>query len=154
MKKVMVVLAVLSLTSSLWAADPLIGTWILNIDRSKFPPNFPSIPKEQTETYRELSNDQIELTYQNVDQDGSSSLLIETYSMQGGIAKVQKGDSPYSFVQTRIAQDEWIVTYLRDGKQVGTRHKKISKDGNTLRQTISFNDEGMKFELLLVFDKQ
>ena len=154
MKKVMVVLAVLSLTSSLWAADPLIGTWILNIDRSKFPPNFPSIPKEQTETYRELSNDQIELTYQNVDQDGSSSLLIETYSMQGGIAKVQKGDSPYSFAQTRIAQDEWIVTYLRDGKQVGTRHKKISKDGNTLRQTISFNDEGMKFELLLVFDKQ
>jgi hypothetical protein len=154
MKKVMVVLAVLSLTSSLWAADPLIGTWMLNIDRSKFPPNFPSIPKEQTETYRELSNDQIELTYQNVDQDGSSSLLIETYSMQGGIAKVQKGDSPYSFVQTRIAQDEWIVTYLRDGKQVGTRHKKISKDGNTLRQTISFNDEGMKFELLLVFDKQ
>ena len=154
MKKVMVVLAVLSLTSSLWAADPLIGTWILNIDRSKFPPNFPSIPKEQTETYRELSNDQIELTYQNVDQDGSSSLLIETYSMQGGIAKVQKGDPPYSFVQTRIAQDEWIVTYLRDGKQVGTRHKKISKDGNTLRQTISFNDEGMKFELLLVFDKQ
>jgi hypothetical protein len=154
MKKVMVVLAVLSLTSSLWAADPLIGTWILNIDRSKFPPNFPSIPKEQTETYRELSNDQIELTYQNVEKDGSSTLLVETYPIQGGMAKVQKGDSPYSFVQTRIGQDEWLVTYLRDGKQVGTRHKNISKDGNTLSQTISFNDEGMKFELLLVFDKQ
>jgi hypothetical protein len=50
--------------------------------------------------------------------------------------------------------DEWIVTYLRDGKQVGTRHKKISKDANTLSQTISFNDEGMKLELLLVLEKQ
>ena len=53
------------------------------------------------------------------------------------------------------AMDEWIVTYLRDGKQVGTRHKKISKDGKTLRQTIrGFDDEGKPFEVLLVLEKQ
>jgi hypothetical protein len=154
MKKLILLLAALGLASSLWAADPLIGTWKLNVEKSKFPPGYPTIPKEQTETYRELSNDQIELTYQNVEKDGSSTLLIETYPIQGGMANVEKGDVPYSFVQTRIAQDEWMVTYLRDGKQVGTRHKKISKDGNTLIQTISFNDEGIKLELLLVLEKQ
>ncbi len=120
MRKALVLLAFLSLAGSLWAADPIIGTWKLNIEKSKFPPDYPNIPKEQTETYRELSGDQIELTYQNVDQDGSSTLLIETYPIQGGMATVQKGDIPYSFVQTRIAQDEWYVTYLLDGKQVIT----------------------------------
>ena len=154
MRKLILLLAVFGLAGSLRAADPIIGTWKLNIEESKFSPDSSTIPKEQTETYREQSGDQIELTYQNVNMDGSSTLLVVTYPIQGGMAKVQKGDTPYSFVQTRIAQDEWIVTYLRNGKQVGTRHKKISKDGKTLHQTISFNDEGMKLKVWLVLEKQ
>jgi len=155
MRKAMVVLAVLSLAGSLWAADPIIGTWKLNIEKSKFTPNDPMNTKEMTETYRELNGDQIELTWKNISRDGSSDLTVLTFPIQGGVAKVQKGDDPNSFVQTRLDPDEWLVTYLRDGKQVLTRHKKISKDGKTLRQTLKgFNDEGKPFEVLLVFDKQ
>ena len=154
MRKALLLLAVLGLTSSLWAADPIIGTWKLNLEKSKLPSN-DTPPKEMTETYRELSDDQIELTWKNIGRDGSSDLTVMTYPVQGGAAKIQKGDDPNFFVQTRLEQDEWLVTYLRDGKQVLTRHKKISNDGKILRQTLKgFNDEGEPFEVLLVFDKQ
>ena len=154
MRKAFLLLAVLGLTSLLWAADPIIGTWKLNLEKSKLPSN-DTPPKEMTETYRELSGDQIELTWKNIGRDGSSDLTVMTYPVQGGAAKIQKGDDPNFFVQTRLEQDEWLVTYLRDGKQVLTRHKKISKDGKTLRQTLrGIDDEGKPFEVLLVFDKQ
>ena len=155
MRKALLLFAVLSFAGSLWAADPLIGTWKLNIEKSKFPPNHPAIPKEQIQTYRELSNDRIEMTYQNVSMDGSSDLIVSAYPIQGGIGKIQKGDTPFSFVQTRIAPDEWIVTALREGKQVWTRQMKISEDGKSMRVTArSFYRDGKPFELLEVYEKQ
>jgi hypothetical protein len=36
MRKAMLLLAVFGLAGSLWAADPIIGTWKLNIAKSKF----------------------------------------------------------------------------------------------------------------------
>ena len=160
MKKAMVVLAVLSFAGSLWAADPIIGTWKLNWEKSKISPNGPAIqkeqiPKEMTETYRELSNGRIELTVKDTAIDGSSEMSVFTYPIQGGIVEVQNGDTSRSYVQTRIAQDEWYVTILEDGKQIRTRHKKISKDGKIMRQTYrGMYYEGKPFELLQVFDKQ
>jgi hypothetical protein len=38
MRKAMMLLAVLALISSLWAADPMIGRWKLNISKSRLPP--------------------------------------------------------------------------------------------------------------------
>jgi len=154
MRKLILFLVIFSFPTILWAADPIIGTWKLNIDKSNLP-STGTVPKEMTETYRELTGDQIELTWKNISKDGSSSLLVITYPIQGGAAKIQEGDTSTSFLQTKIAQDEWIVTYLRDGKQAMTRHKKISKDGKILHQTLKgFDDEGKPFEVQLVFDKQ
>ena len=156
MRKVIffLIIIMLSLPGTVWATDPIIGTWKLNIEKSKFP-STQAAPKEQTETYRELDDGQIELTYQNIEKDGSSTLLVETYPVQGGMAKVLKSDFPFSFVQTRIAQDEWLVTYLIDGKQFITRHKKISKDGKTLVQTIKgIDNDGQPIDVLLILEKQ
>ena len=155
MRKALLLLAVLGSTSSLWAADPIIGTWKLNLEKSKLLPNDPLNTKEMIETYRELSGNQIELTWKNITKDGSSSVTVMTYPIQGGAAKILEGDNSSSLIQTKIAQNEWIVTYLRDGKQVFSRHKKISKDGKILRQTLrGIDDEGKPYEVLLVCDKQ
>ena len=41
-----------------------------------------------------------------------------------------------------------------NGKQIGTRHKKISKVRKIMRHTLrGLDDEGKPFEELLVFDK-
>jgi hypothetical protein len=44
-------------------ADPIIGSWKLNIAKSTFPPTLQAGPKEHTEVYREIEGDQIELIY-------------------------------------------------------------------------------------------
>ena len=160
MRKLLFLLAVFGLAGSLWAADPIVGTWKLNLKKSKISPNGPAIqkeqiPKEMTETYRELSNGRIELTVKDTAIDGSSEMSVFTYPIQGGIVEVKNGDTSRSYVQTRIAPGEWYVTVLEDGKQIRTRHKKISKDGKTMRQTYrGLYYEGKPFELLQVFDKQ
>ena len=155
MRKAFLLLSVFGLSSSLLAADPVVGTWKLNLDKSIFRPDDPIAPAEEIDTYREMSNGQIELTVKFLGKDGSSDLLVMTYPIQGGIAKIQKGNPPVSYVQTRIAQDEWYVTVLMDGKQIGTRHKKISKDGKIMHHTLrGLDDKGIPFEELLVFEKQ
>jgi hypothetical protein len=141
-------LAVLGLTSSLWAADPIIGTWKLNVEKSTFNQYRQEPSEEIIEVYREIENNQIELTLP------AGSVL--TWPVQGGIVniKVMKGDSSRSYVQTRIGPDEWLVTVMEDGKQIRTRHKKISKDGKTMRQTYRGLNEGYSFEMLDVYEKQ
>jgi len=62
MKKVMLLVAVFGLVGSLWAADPLIGTWKLNVAKSKFSADFLAFekavaPKESTLVIRELNTD-------------------------------------------------------------------------------------------------
>ena len=155
MRKVILFLIIFSFPTILWAADPIIGTWKLNVEKSKFQSNDSMVPKEMTETYRELSNGQIELSVNFISKDGSSDLLVMTYPIQGGVAKIQKGNPPGSYIQTRISPFEWQVTSLHGDTQVGTRLKKISKDGKTI-QHISryFDDKGKPVEQLLVFEKQ
>ena len=155
MRKTMLMLAVFGLAGSLWAADPIIGTWKLNIAKSTFSPNVPAV-KENTDVYREIEGGQIELTYTATEKDGSATLLKLTWPVQGGMAKVLQGDpAGTTWVETLIAPGEWYATYLRDGKQFQTRHKAISKDGKTMRQTLrGFDAQGKPFELLLVSDRQ
>jgi hypothetical protein len=72
MRKVMLFLAVLGLIGSLWASGPPaqseksksiadVGTWKLNIAKSKFAPSAEAATKEITVVVREVNND-FELT--------------------------------------------------------------------------------------------
>jgi len=157
MRKTMFFLVLFAMACSLWAADPIIGTWKLNIAKSTFPSNAPPPPKEQIEAYRYLDTGEIELTYRLTDKDGSSVLEVFTWPAQGGAAKMIKGNIPknISWIQTLIAPGEWYVTAMEDGKQLGTRHKTISKDGMIYRQSWKRTDSrGKPYEILLVFDRQ
>ena len=157
MRKALLLFAFLGLAGSLWAADPIIGTWKLNIAKStpRTAPRSP-LPKEWTEVYREIEGDQIEATFTWIHTDGSSSLLKGIWPAQGGTMKVLQGGNPaLSYVQTLIEPGNWYRTALRDGKQVGFIHKTFSKDGKTMRQTHKGVDaQGRPYEDLRVYDKQ
>lgn len=56
MRKAMLLLAVLVLVGSLWAADPMLGTWELNIAQSTFTQAQPA-PKEETAIWRAIGKD-------------------------------------------------------------------------------------------------
>jgi hypothetical protein len=69
MRKVVFLLAFIGLASSLWGADPIIGTWKLNLGKSRIPQTAKA-PKEMTDIYQELGTDQIKLMGAGTLMDG------------------------------------------------------------------------------------
>jgi hypothetical protein len=135
--------------------DPIIGTWKLNVAESRFPS--PQLTfKEQTEVYRDIGNGQIELTYNSINKDDSLTYEVFVFPAQGGTATLVKGAvAGRSYIETKIAPNEWYATCLEDGKQLYVLHKVISKDGKTLVKTPgSVDDQGNSLELYLVLERQ
>lgn len=158
MRKTLLLFAVLSLAGSLWAADPIIGTWKMNIEKSKFPEWFPAA-KECTVIYREVGPDQIEMTFSTSNRDGTSNLDICTYPAQGGAMVCRQEGSAkmegVSLFQMFVGPGEWYALYIQNGKQVGTRHKVVSKDGKTTRDTMKAPEYmGKPLEAIWIMEKQ
>jgi len=163
MRKAMLFLAAFACAGSLWAADPIIGTWKLNIEKtlernsgkSQIPELAVNPIKEQTEVYRDLDSERIEITLTRTSTDGTSSVSKLVWPAQGGAVTFLQGDPRgRSLVETLIAPGEWYVTYLREGKQILTLHKAVSKDGKTLVQTFKGVFSGTPAEIVTVFDRQ
>ena len=138
MRKALLMLAIFGLAGSLWAADPIIGTWKLDIDKSKQPKSW-NDDKSLTEAYREIDSNRIELTRDGIRSDGSAIDGKYIWSQQGGAVQGRYLD--FDLVQLLIEPGEWYVLFLRDGEQVFFIHKKISEDGKTMHQTVVEKDE-------------
>jgi uncharacterized protein (TIGR02246 family) len=132
-------------------ADPLIGTWVLNSTKSKFPPNTEFAMKEQTLVVRELG-DTIEFSFKGTLMDGSAQSSKYTRAKGGGEVTRQPPPSEgTSFLDTVIGPGEWYVTVLENGKQVGVYHWVVSKDGKSISETSEgTNSDGR----IAVYDKQ
>ena len=162
MRKALLLFAVLGLAGSLYGADPIIGTWKLNIAKSKYSPVFlalvkQSVPDKESKTievYAEVTGDRFELTRTFVRKDGSSRLQKYTWHRYGGAAAVPK-DFPFAVTETFIAPGEWYATFLIGGNQHHAIHKVVGKDGKTLSQrTTGVAPDGKFFEQIEVYDRQ
>ena len=156
MRKLMLLIAVVGLAGSLWGVEPWVGTWKLNIAKSKFPPSAEAAPREGTIVVRELGADEFELALTRTQTDGSHSSQRLTWPQKGGALKSQTAPSEgRSSVVTMIEPGEWYTTALQNGKQVQLIHSVVSKDGKTMRLTVKGTDaQGKPSEQLAVFDKQ
>ncbi len=155
MHKALCLFAVLGLTGSLWAADPFIGTWKLNIAKSKARPGA-SLPKEQTDICRELDTKQIECVTKSINADGSPATLTITFPRQGGMVKLQPPSPKFmSYVETIVKPGEWYATFMMNGVQIQLIHKVVSKDGKTVHATITgIGLDGKPYEEILVGERQ
>lgn len=157
MHKTMLFLAVFGLAGSLWAADPIIGTWRLDTTESKIQPT-PTSPQKATDTYRLIDGNQIEFTRRGVQGDGTPIYSRWVWPAQGGAAeRLEPSPLPdeTSYIELLIEPGYWYVTILQDGKQSLVMQKNISKDGKIMRITEKSRDEGGKLiEDLYVFEKQ
>ena len=153
MHRIILLLVVISLTGSLWAMDPIIGTWKMNVEKSTPAQARKESSEEIMEVYREIENGRIEMVR-------SPSGTVVTWSQQGGIAVSTWESSSQStegnwLVQTLVAPGEWYVTYIENHKQIGFIHKVVSKDGKTMTQTMKFADgQGGFTERVRVYEKQ
>jgi hypothetical protein len=160
MVSVLAVFVVLSLATVTLAADPIIGTWKLNVVQSKFSPIVLAFlkgaaRKERTENYRGIEKDQIELSSNTILADGSSRAARAIWPAQGGL--VVEHDPPVegvSYVETVIEPGDWYLTVLQNGKQAKVIHKTVSKDGKVMTQTTTGTDpEGKPYKQMEVYDR-
>jgi len=155
MRKIIFILFIFSFPGILWAADPIIGTWKTNFEKSSFPADQQGI-KEDTNTYREIDGNLIELSIKTINPDGSLYTALWTWPKQGGFAKVLSRtlDEGVIYVQTLIEPGHWCVNIMKDGKQIARYHKVVSKDGKTMRQTLIGSKDGKPISIMKVLERQ
>jgi hypothetical protein len=142
--------------------DPTVGTWKLNVAKSKFSPVLLALlnqapPKEETVVFRELGTDEFEATITGAQTDGKPIAVKSTSPRQGGAVKIQQGNLPdgMTLVVTRIDQNNSYLTFMLNGKQILVCQSVISKDGKKTTNTYKGLDpQGKPFEQVAVFDKQ
>ena len=134
------------------AADPAIGTWKLNVAKTKFGagPGFQS----QSRTYA-AADDGLKLTFTGVAADGSSVSGESTYKYDGKDYPISGSASYDTLAVTRVNSHTAKAIQKKAGKAVGSTVRTVSKDGSVMTLvTKGTNADGKAFTSTLVFDKQ
>jgi hypothetical protein len=147
-----VILATLSVALGLAAADPAIGTWKLNVAKSKYSPG--PAPKSATITY-EVSGDGVKRTGETVTADGQTTSFSYTAQYDGKEYPVTGNPNADTIVLKRINDYTSESTLKKGGKFSATARRVVSKDGKTLTLTLKgTNAQGQKVNNVLVYEKQ
>jgi hypothetical protein len=134
------------------AADPIVGTWKLNVAKSKFASG--GALTTGTRTYTE-SKGLYTLKQSLTGTDGKARSNTATY--QDGVEVKQSADGPYdATLAKKIDANTWDFDLKKGGKVVGHVHRVVSADGKTLTVQNSGNPmmSGGSGDETLVFDRQ
>lgn len=122
-----------ALGSTLWAADPFLGTWRLDLSRSKFEPG--PAPRSLTMTWSETPQG---LTVASSGVRANGQATREEYSpVYDGNEHSRPG--PWNFdaiINRQISETEREDIFKKDGAVVGRSRLVVSDNGRTL--TIRF----------------
>jgi hypothetical protein len=132
--------------------DPLLGTWVLNVAKSKYTPGPP--PKEQT-TIFEAAGQGLKVTTNGIDSTGKPIMMTFTANYDGKDYPVT-GNPDWDMVSLkRINANTVEFTRKRAGKVVQTATGVVSKDGQTRTLTATgVNAQGQKIHNVAVYDKK
>ena len=107
----------------LWAADPVVGTWTLNLAKSRFSPG--PAPKEETRVY-EAQGEGIKVTVRTVAADGHSTTVLISANYDGKDYPVT-GSSAYDAIALKKINDQIAeATLMHAGRAVATARREIS----------------------------
>jgi|SRR5579871_293011 len=145
------VVVLLCAASMIWAADPAVGTWKLNLAKSRYRPGPP--PKSQTRVYKEAP-DGMRATVTTVNPDGL--MFVEEYpSNTDGVEHAVKGD-PYldGIIMTKVDDFTAESTLIHGEVILGKAKRTVSPDGKTMTITYQGMLGGEKVDNIAVYDKQ
>ena len=132
--------------------DSLVGTWVLNVAKSKYTPGPP--PKDQT-TIFEVAGRGLKVTTTGTDSAGKPTMTAYTANYDGKDYPVT-GNPAWDMVSLkRINANTVEYTRKKAGKVVQTATSVISKDGKTRTITSTgVNAQGQKIHNVGVYDKK
>ena len=134
------------------ATNPLIGTWTLNLEKSKFTPG--PAPKSQTRTYAQSAQGTT-LTVSGVAADGSAISQQSTFNYDGKDYPIS-GSPDYDAISLKKVNGSTAKAEMKlKGAVVGTTTRTISEHGKVLTlKTKAKNAKGADYDYVAVFDKQ
>jgi hypothetical protein len=127
--------------------DPVIGSWELNIAKSKFTSG--PVLKSQSRTYSQ-SGDGIAVVIKSVGSDGEETTMQTTYKLDGKDYPVTGAPGWDTISGKQVDSNTAEFTVKKGGKVIGKISRTVSKDGRTL--TARQNTSTAKGEL--VFDRK
>jgi hypothetical protein len=144
--------SVLMLGAGARAADHQVGTWKLNLAKSKYSPGPP--PKEGTLTV-ESQADGLKFTIEGVDAEGKP-IHYELSPKYDGKDYPITGNPNTDTASMKKINDRTIeLVGKKDGKVMLTTRSVVSKDGKTRTTTqIGKNAKGQDVHNITVYDRQ
>ncbi len=134
------------------AADPFVGTWKLNVARSKIQVGTP--PKSSVVTI-EMVGDKRRLTVHTIPAEGPES-RTESVAAEDGKDYPMKGSATVDAVSlVRVAPRVVERRDKKDGKVVATLTATVSANGKTLTvNQKGINPAGQTYANVLIYDRQ
>jgi hypothetical protein len=149
------ILAVVAIaaTGTVWAQDdPRVGTWVLNVAKSKYTPGPP--PAKEIRTYTALGHT-INVNVESVDMHGNRASLRYTAVENGKDYPMTGLASADAIAMRRIGGRTFEADTKKNGKVVGTTRGEISTDRKILMLTFkSISPAGQAITNVAVYDKQ
>jgi hypothetical protein len=141
----------LAFAGVLIAADPFVGTWKLDSEKTKYKTGMP--PKEQTVTFSEEGSE-LHVVVKGTSSDGQPISTHFIVPIAGGTGKVI--ESPYEAVSAKNAKaNERETSFSKGGSVVYTAHAKRSADGKTMTVAVKgTNPSGQTVEGTNFYQKQ
>jgi len=139
------------------ASDPFMGTWRLNLDKSKFPGPPPALPYIVTfEQNRDGSI--LGIVYALDEKDARTAVARMTYRYDGRDYRdfdVVKNVPTNALAFTQIDRNTVDVTHkLNEGKLVFNERRTVSADGRTMTYVMTATDlRGQTVSVIQVFDR-
>jgi hypothetical protein len=142
-----------SLLSGFAQTDPIIGTWKLNLAKSKYSPGPP--PQSQTQTFEVVGQGVNKVTVKGTDAEGKPFKFHHNAKYDGKDHPVTDSPNWDTISLNRIDAYNVEYTFKRAGKVVSTGTSVISKDGKTRTITTKgVNAKGENISSIQVYEKQ
>jgi len=133
------------------AADPNLGTWKLNEEKSHFAAG---ATKNRLVSYHTVG-DMVMVTVDGVDKDGKATHNEWTGKFDGKDYAVKGDATSDTRAYTKVNGNTLSMAVKKDGKVTVTGTIMVSADGKTRTVTTSGMDSmGMKMDNMAVYDKQ
>ena len=153
-------------------AEPVLGTWVLNVAKSTFSPG--PAPKSESHTYvmadqetkvtfkgvseprtYRLVRQEIKVTSERVDADGKPTTAEWTVAYDGQDRPITGDPDADTLSLKRIDAFTTAFSQKKDDKVVITGTRAISKDGTVMTITTKgINARGQPIHNVLVFEKR
>jgi hypothetical protein len=133
MRRFALLLLLFSVALAVRAADPVLGTWHLDVAKSRYDPGPP--PKSQTRIYREEGG-AVKAVVTTVYKNGNSETVYYPANYDGKEHPVEGSPDTDGILMKRIDDYTAESTLTHAGHTIGTARRTVSRDGQTM--TITF----------------